>query len=128
VHLFHFERRTDPVAPFRVFAARLVRHAGLAFAIIAGFVFAAAAVYYVFFRPGDSPWMAVHRASMILFGMGPVDGPKSGYERVFIDIYALLSVVLPVIGDISGPARGPSVTQHLHRVNDQDQAATELKP
>jgi hypothetical protein len=58
-----------------------------------------------------------------------MDGPKSGYERVFIDIYALLSVVLPVIvGIFLAPPVVHRVTHHLHRVNDQDQAATELKP
>jgi hypothetical protein len=129
MNLLHFERRTEPVAPFGVFAARLLRHAGLAFAVIAGFVVAGAAVYYFFFRPGDSAFMAIHRASMILFGMGPVDGPKSGYERVFIDIYALLSVVLPVIvGMFLAPPVIHRVIHHLHRVNDQDPAATELKP
>jgi hypothetical protein len=129
MHLFRFEHRSEQVASRSAFARRLLRHTGLALAIIAAFVFAGAAVYYFFFRPGDTPWMAIHRASMILFGMGPVDGPKSGYDRVLINILALLSFVLPVVvGMIIGLPVVHRVVHQLHRPNDQDPAATELKP
>jgi hypothetical protein len=124
MHLFRFEHRGEPVAPRHVFAVRLLRHSGLALAIIAGFVVVGAAIYYFFLRPDDSAWIAIHRASMVLFGMGPVDAPKPGSETVFTDIYALLSVVLPlVVGMLLAPPVIHRVIHHLHRASDENSVA-----
>jgi hypothetical protein len=128
MHLFRFEHRTEPVAPFHVFAARLLRNFGWALVIIAIPVVVGAAIYS-WLRP-DSLWMAIHRTSMIVFGMGPVDGPESGYERVLINILALVSFVLPLFVGLFFvvPPVIHRVIHQLHRPNGQDPAATELKP
>jgi hypothetical protein len=128
MHLFRFEHRSEPVAPRHRFIGRIAVNILVAFLVTAAFVVAGATAYHFFLRPDDSFWKAIHRATMIISGMGPVEAPEGGGERAFVDLYALLStlVLAGALGIILTPFVH-RVMHHLHTPCEQDEPAERAK-
>src|SRR5438045_3560448 len=86
-----YEHKSQPLAPFHVFMKRLYRNALLAFLIL-GICLVIGIVGYRF--GGPMGWIdALHNASMILSGMGPVAEVKTTGGKIFSSFYALFSGV-----------------------------------
>jgi hypothetical protein len=119
MRLFRFEHRSEPLASRRVFLGRVAARVLWATVFVAVFIAVGAVFYHdVFYHAGSKPsWIgALHRASMILSGMGPVGGePESDAERVFDGVYALISafVLVGVMGLTLAPIFH-RVLHHLH--------------
>jgi hypothetical protein len=98
-----FEHRTQPVLPRAAFVRRVLKHAGLAIAIVLASLLAGAIGY----RACEHwNWTdATLNAAMILGGMGPVDPVRSEGGKIFATVYALYSglVVIALIGVVLLP-------------------------
>ena len=88
--MFHrYERKDQPLAPRRVFLARLGRNFLAAQAFVA-FSLGIGTVGYHYL--GGVPWLdGLLNASMILTGMGPVDRMETTAGKLFATFYALYS-------------------------------------
>lgn len=85
------ERMHEELASVGKFAIRLVRYVGIILVIIAVSLLIGTAGYHYF---GELPWLdALHNATMILTGMGPLDQMRSTAAKVFVIAYALYSAV-----------------------------------
>ena len=98
-----FEHRKQPLAPRRVFYARLGRSFGLASAIVLGALAFGMLGYHGF--EGMSWLDAFVNAAMILSGMGPVGTLQSAAGKLFAGCYALFSgfVFISVTGVLFAP-------------------------
>lgn len=99
-----YENRKQKVAPLRVFYKRMAYHIFIACTLLA-FCLAIGIVGY--HCTDGTPWIdALHNASMILSGMGPVVEIKSVGGKLFSSAYALFSGVAFItnIGIILAPA------------------------
>ena len=86
------ESRWSPLAPFSVFAKRLLRNSLVAFGVI-GFSLLLGTVGYLYL--GNVSWIdALLNAAMILTGMGPVDKMETTGGKLFATFYALYSGVV----------------------------------
>jgi hypothetical protein len=98
-----FEHRKQPLAPRRVFYARL----GRSFAVAAVIVLAALGVGMLGYHTLERmSWLdAFVNAAMILSGMGPVGTLQSGAGKLFAGCYALFSglVFISVTGVLFAP-------------------------
>lgn len=84
-----YERRTQPLAPRRVFYSRLSRSAILGAAIILASLCIGMVGYHYFEK---LPWLdAFTNASMILSGMGPLAPIQTTAGKLFAGCYALFS-------------------------------------
>ena len=103
-----FEHRKQQLAPMPVFYQRVIKHILIAlFVMIICLCIGIIGYHY----SSNIPWLdALHNASMILSGMGPVVEIKTVAGKWFSSIYALFSGVVFItnIGIILAPA--------LHRV------------
>jgi hypothetical protein len=109
--MIDFERRTEPLLPFRLFLGRLVTSAGIGLAIVAVSLLIGMAGYHFIVRLG---WMdAFLNASMLLGGMGPIDPPKTAGGKLFSGLYALYCG-FAVLG-IAGVVFAPIFHRFLHR-------------
>ena len=108
-----FEHRSQPLLPHRWYLFRLVRHFGIASAIIAGSLLIGTLGYRGF--EGFSWLDSLLNASMILGGMGPVNELHTDAGKVFAALYALYSgvVFLVVVGIMVAPA----VHRFLHTLH-----------
>ena len=98
-----FERRHEPLLPFRAFVVRVARSILIALCIIA-FALGIGILGYHFIA--EFSWIdALLNASMILSGMGPVGDFKNDSGKVFASFYALFSglVFITVAGIIVAP-------------------------
>ena len=99
------ERNGEKLAPLRVFWGRVGISLLWVLGIAIGWLLLGAALYLLL-RPEDSWPLAFHRAAMIVSGMGPVgEEPLPDCERVFVDIYSLLSglVIVGIMGFLLTP-------------------------
>ncbi len=110
---WRLERLGEPLASSCVFWCRLGLSAILALAFIGLSVLVGAITYYFRLRPDGDFGMAVHRAAMILSGMGPVETPEGNCERVFVDVYALLGTLVLTV--VMGLILTPIFHRVLHR-------------
>ncbi len=86
-----YEHKSEPVASRKVFLKRLYRNALFAAGILS-ICLLIGVVGYKF--AGPMSWIdALHNASMILSGMGPVAEVKTTGGKVFSSFYALFSGV-----------------------------------
>ncbi|MEO5617825.1 MAG: hypothetical protein ABIS67_08635 [Candidatus Eisenbacteria bacterium] len=116
-----FERRHEPLAPRSTFLGRLLR--SVLFGLL--FVTIALGIGVVGYRvTGGLGWLdSLYSASMILSGMGPVDGgrdiPES--EKWFASCYALFSGVafLVIVGVMFAPLFHRFL-HHFHFVQEED--------
>lgn len=99
-----YEKKHEKLAPAHVFFGRMFRSVMIAFAIL-GICLAIGVAGYHY--TDDIAWIdALHNASMILSGMGPVVEIKSNAGKIFSSGYALFSGVAFItnIGIILAPA------------------------
>jgi hypothetical protein len=109
------EKRTEKLAPFSVFAQRLVAAVAVACCIVAVALFIGVAGYHWL---GGIDWLdSILEASMILGGMGPVNPLKSTGVKLFASGYALFSGLV-FIG-IMGIVLTPVVHRILHKFHVQ---------
>lgn len=98
-----YEHKKQPLAPLPVFFSRVVRN--VAFGIFILFVCLMIGVIGYHYTD-DIPWLdALHNASMILSGMGPVIEIHSDGGKWFSSLYAIFSGVIFItnIGIILAP-------------------------
>lgn len=110
-HLFHFERRHEPLADRQSFSSRIVRNGLWAAAVIIGWLALGTAGYAVF--EGLPLIDAYLNAAMILSGMGPVNPLQHDGAKIFAGLYAIASGLL--IFGIAGLALAPVFHRVLHR-------------
>jgi hypothetical protein len=106
-----YEHRGLPLAPRNVFAARLLRNAGLAAALLAASLAIGTVGYHV---AEGLPWIdAFLNASMILNGMGPVDQLRTDGGKIFAALYAIYSglAFLTIVAVLLAPI----IHRGLHR-------------
>jgi hypothetical protein len=99
-----YEHKTQPLAPLRIFYRRVLRNLVVAMIIMAICLAIGVAGYHY---TSNLAWIdAVHNASMILSGMGPVAEIKPFWGKIFSSAYALFSGVAFItnIGFILAPA------------------------
>jgi hypothetical protein len=115
---WHYEHRSRPLLPRKIFLRRLLAHGGAAVVIV---VFALAAGILGYRMTEHMPWIdAFLNASMILGGMGPVGELHTVAGKLFAGVYALFSGVLFLVA--SGVLFAPIVHRFLHRLHAQDEA------
>ncbi len=86
-----YEHKSEPVASRKVFLGRLYRNAIVA-SLILSVCLIIGVIGYRF--AGPMSWIdALHNASMILSGMGPVAEVKTTIGKIFSSFYALFSGV-----------------------------------
>jgi hypothetical protein len=108
-----FEHRSQPLLPHRWFLVRLVRHFGLASAIIAGSLLIGTLGYRGF--EGFSWIDSLLNASMILGGMGPVNELRTTGGKLFASFYSLFAGVLFLVA--AAVLIAPAVHRFLHRLH-----------
>jgi hypothetical protein len=112
-----------------MFFWRLAISVGVALLVLLATLLVGMAFYHAL-KPTSSWAQAFHRASMILSGMGPVEGDPehepSNVERIFAGVYALFSsfVLVTAIGLILTPVLHRAL-HHFHVLDDDsDEKAT----
>jgi hypothetical protein len=108
-----YEHKKQPVATTATFYQRILKNILIALFIMAVCLAIGVAGYHY---TDNIPWIdAVHNASMILSGMGPVVEIKSDTGKIFSSMYALFSgvVFLSLVGFILAPA----IHRIFHRLN-----------
>jgi hypothetical protein len=86
-----YEHKSEPLATRKVFYNRLFRNA-----VVAGVILSICLIIGVigYRYAGPMSWLdALHNASMILSGMGPVAEVKTAMGKIFSSFYALFSGV-----------------------------------
>lgn len=114
---FMYEHKKEPVATRSVFVSRVLRNLAVA-AILLGVCLLIGVVGYHY--TDNIPWIdALHNASMILSGMGPVVEIHSVSGKLFSSAYALFSGVAFItnIGIILTPA----VHRLFHKLHVDDE-------
>jgi hypothetical protein len=87
--LSRLENKNQPLAPRRVFLARVWRNFVASFGIVVFSLVMGATGYHYF---ADLEWLdALMNAAMILTGMGPCDKPTTTNGKLFATFYALYS-------------------------------------
>lgn len=108
-----FERRTEPLAPFREFRSRVLRSFLLSGGTIIGALLLGVLGYHFI---ADFSWIdSLLNAAMILGGMGPVGELTSNSAKLFASIYALFCglVFVAAVGIIVSPL----LHRMLHRLH-----------
>lgn len=106
-----YERHSQPLISTRAYMRRQTFHFALAAMMIAGSLLLGMAGYHWFEKLS---WIdALVNASMILGGMGPVNGLQTNAGKVFASIYALYSGIVFLI--VAGVMFAPLFHRFLHR-------------
>lgn len=112
-----YEHRKQPLAPKKIFYRRIVRSILVAsFIMLICLLIGVAGYHYT----AHIPWLdALHNASMILSGMGPVVEITTTGGKWFSSAYALFSgiVFITNVGIILAPA----VHRLLHRLHVEEE-------
>ena len=114
-----FERRHQPLLPWRAFLGRLMISTALGFALIVVSLLIGMVGYHVI---EDLPWvLAFANAAMLLSGMGPLTPMQTEAGLWFAGCYALYSglALILILGIIFAPLihRG---LHHFHIEADRD--------
>ena len=108
-----YEHRRQPVAPIRTFYQRILKNILIASVIMLFCLLIGVAGYHY---TAGIPWLdALHNASMILSGMGPVVEIKTVSGKWFSSAYALFSGVVFITN--VGIILAPAVHRLFHRLN-----------
>ncbi len=120
-HLFHFERRHQPLASKETFSSRLARNGLWAFVVVVLSIAVGMAGYMGF--EGMGLVDAFANAAMILSGMGPLTALKTDAGKIFAGIYAIVSGLL--LFGLAGLILAPVYHRILHRfhVEEADDAS-----
>jgi hypothetical protein len=115
-HLYHFERRHEPLASPERFSSRLLRNGLWA----AGTIAVALAVGMVGYMGFEDMGLidAFVNAAMILSGMGPLTPLHTDGGKVFAGLYAIVSGLL--IFAVAGLILAPVYHRLLHRFHVED--------
>lgn len=89
--MFHYEHKTQPLIPIKRFYGRVLKNLVVAtFILSICLLIGILGYHYIAYIP----WIdAIHNASMILSGMGPVVEIKNVSGKLFSSAYALFSGV-----------------------------------
>ena len=108
-----FENKNQPLAPKTVFYGRLMRMGLIAMGLIFLCLLIGILGYHYI---GKLIWIdAIHNASMILSGMGPVANVESVSGKLFSSAYALFSGVAFITN--IGIFLAPAVHRFLHKIH-----------
>ena len=108
-----YEHRRQPLASKAVFYQRVLKHFVLALIIMAVCLVIGVVGYHVL---GGASWIdALHNASMILSGMGPVIEISSVSGKIFSSCYALFSGVIFITN--VGVILAPAIHRLFHRLH-----------
>ena len=108
---FRFERRSEQLAPFGIFARRLAASFLIALGLIAIALLIGVGGYHWLAGFG---WVdSFLEASMILGGMGPVNQLPTDGAKIFASLYALFSGLMFV--GVMGVVLSPIVHRFLHK-------------
>lgn len=111
-----YEHKSDPLVPVNVFYRRVFRNLMIASVIILICLSIGILGYHY---TANIPWLdALHNASMILSGMGPVVEITTVSGKWFSSIYALFSGVVFITN--VGIILAPAVHRLFHRLNLED--------
>ncbi|MES1223445.1 MAG: hypothetical protein ABUT20_48565 [Bacteroidota bacterium] len=108
-----YEHKKQPLAPIGTFYQRILKNVIIALLVM---IICLAIGVTGFHFTDNVPWLdALHNASMVLSGMGPVVAMKTAGGKWFSSIYALFSGVVFItnIGIILAPA----VHRFFHQLN-----------
>lgn len=112
-----YEHKSDPLVPVNVFYRRVFRNMMIASVIILICLSIGILGYHY---TANIPWLdALHNASMILSGMGPVVEITTVSGKWFSSIYALFSGVVFITN--VGIILAPAVHRLFHRLNLEDE-------
>lgn len=112
-----YEHKSDPLVPVHVFYRRVFRNLMIASVII---LICLAIGILGYHYTAHIPWLdALHNASMILSGMGPVVEITTVSGKWFSSIYALFSGVVFITN--VGIILAPAVHRLFHRLNLEDE-------
>jgi hypothetical protein len=111
-----YEHKSEPIASQKVFLKRLYRNALVATAILSVCLLIGVIGYRY---AGPMSWIdALHNASMILSGMGPVAEIKTTFGKIFSSFYALFSGVAFITN--IGMLIAPIVHRFFHILHAED--------
>jgi uncharacterized protein involved in cysteine biosynthesis len=111
-----YEHKSDPLVPVHIFYRRVLRNLLIASVII---LICLAIGILGYHYTANVPWLdALHNASMILSGMGPVVEITTVSGKWFSSIYALFSGVVFITN--VGIILAPAVHRLFHRLNLED--------
>lgn len=111
-----YEHKSDPLVPVTVFYRRVLRNLLIASVIILICLVIGILGYHY---TANIPWLdALHNASMILSGMGPVVEITTVSGKWFSSLYALFSGVVFITN--VGIILAPAVHRLFHRLNLED--------
>jgi hypothetical protein len=114
--LFNYEHKSQPLATRKKFLKRLYRNAMLATIILFICLIIGIIGYKI---GGPMSWIdALHNASMILSGMGPVAEVKTFWGKVFSSFYALFSGVAFITN--IGVLIAPIVHRFFHHLHAEE--------
>ena len=118
---FHrMERKTQPLAPRRVYYARIWRNFLVTLGIVA---FSLTLGTFGYHYLGGVSWLdGLLNASMILTGMGPVDRMESSEGKLFAAFYALYSglAFLTMVAVVLAPVYHRFL-HHFHLCNEEEE-------
>jgi hypothetical protein len=107
------ESKHQPLAPARVFRRRILKSFLFGISVMIGCLMIGVLGYHY---TADIPWIdAVHNASMILSGMGPVVNISSTGGKIFSSFYALFSGVIFITN--IGVILAPAIHRFFHRMH-----------
>lgn len=111
-----YEHHREPLAPLHVYYKRMARNVLFAgFILLVCLLIGIAGYHYT----ADIEWLdALHNASMILSGMGPVVEIKTVSGKWFSSFYALFSGVVFITN--IGVVLAPALHRMLHRFHLQE--------
>jgi len=120
-HLFHFERRHEPLASGSRFSSRLLTNGLWALAVVVAALAIGMAGYMGFedMRAVD----AFANAAMILSGMGPLTPLVTDGGKLFAGLYAIMCGLL--IFGVAGLILAPVFHRILHTFHVRDEAEEE---
>lgn len=105
-----FEKKSEPLAPFHVFRARVIRFLALAAAVTLAWLIIGGIGYTVF---ANLSWEdALYNSAMVVSDMGPVYPMTTGVAKSFESIYALISGLVFIAA--SGIALAPIIHRLFH--------------
>ena len=111
--LFRFEHKSKPLLPTHLFLRRMLRIMFFTCLILSVCLFIGILGYHFW---GPMEWIdALHNASMILSGMGPVADIKTNIGKIFSSFYALFSGVAFITN--IGILIAPMAHRFFHRLH-----------
>ena len=114
--LSKFEHKNQPLASFRVYYNRVLSHLFKTICILGTSLFIGILGYKFL---GPMSWIdALHNASMILSGMGPVVTIQTNAGKLFSSFYAIFSGVVFITS--IGVLIAPTAHRFFHSMNLED--------